>query len=261
MKVQKYAIEAPRPRVRPARPERQDAPEGETQRLGPAPAPKPSRTAQAMNAGAGIVDPNESAALAICRELVNGEDVRLGGKVRYKHLRSEAFQDHSFYLQGVEGAQIARRNVRRDVVWAVHELRDMGHLSRDLVETAERFLAMHLRLEPRAKSALLGEGVRGGETSPHRALLARSALSERVDELYEVVGRKLGARGLAIFAMAFDPMRPSVSEIRGAAGCDFATLCDTIETGLMKLWALEPIIPAAHELNQRFRAVNELARI
>ena len=199
-----------------------------------------------MNAGAGIVEQDEAAALAICREFVDGEEVAVDSRLRYRRLTSQAFGDQSFYFEGVEHGGLARRRdatrERRPTIWAVHELRDMGHLSRDLVETAGRFAALHLQLEPRAKCALRGDGVGGGTADPHRALLKRTALAEHVDDLYAAVAKKLDASDLAVFAMAFDPSRPSVSDIKAAALRDFAAVCRIIESGLTKLWAREPII-------------------
>lgn len=207
---------------------------------GKAAVPAQTRIRQAMNAGAGFVEADEAASAAICRDLVDGE-----------------------VIQGA-GGEGRRRDVSRDRrprIWALHELRDMGHLSRDLIETAERFIALHLRLEPREKCASFNDSVSGGSVDRHRALLKRSALALHVDALYAVVAKKLSAADLAVFAMAFDASQPSVSDLKAASGRDFVTLRGILETGLTKLWSCEPITPTNQSLNQRFTGVNELARI
>lgn len=191
-----------------------------------------------IRAAAQAVD--EAAALAICRDAVAGEVVESSGKV------------------GRRGAVAAP--TRRTLPWIVHEMRDGGLLSRDLVETAERFSALHLQLEPRSQSALLGDGVRGGAIGPHERLLRRSALAEHVDRLYSIVAKKLSPTKLAIFAMAFDPMRPSTADVCGACGLSIYDVCGIVETGLSKLWAAEPITFDTERINENFRGVNDLER-
>lgn len=158
-------------------------------------------------------------------------------------------------------AREAVRQPRRVVIWAIHELRDMGAISRDLVEVAERFAALHLKLEPRAKCAFLGDAVGGGSFDLHARLLRRSALAERVDELYALAAKKLGPSRLGVFAMAFDPSRPSISDLKSASGLDFASLSSLIETGLTKLYMAGTLEPSANEINSSIRRVNGLVRI
>lgn len=143
----------------------------------------------------------------------------------------------------------------RPTIWAIHEWRDMRMLSRELVQTAEEFSELHLAAEPRAKSALLGDsgGFYGG---PHRMLLRRSALVKRIDDLYQVVARKIGAENLSAFAMVFAPSRPSLSDLRHARSRPVQELHRIIETGLTKLWACAPLFPRHEEIHQVIERVN-----
>lgn len=207
-------------------------------------APRKTRKALAMDAAAAIVERDERASLAICRDFVDGEEVRVGGRVMYRRLTSEAFRDQSFYIQGVETDVKRRREVagpsRRGGDWCLHELRDMGKLSRDLVDTGERFGAMHLELEPRTKCASFND-VRGGGKfdAAHVYHMERAHLSRNVASLYEAVAERVGAANVTVFAMAFSTQRASIAEIKAASGRDFKTICEIIERGLLKLWSLE----------------------
>jgi len=199
-----------------------------------------SRKAQAMDAGASIVAQDEAASLAICRDLVDGEEIQFGGRVKYMRYGTH----HHF--DTVERGQVKRRRQvvgpsRHDPAWAIHELRDMGKLSRDLVETAERFNAMILELEPRAKCAMFNDDVRGGAQfdAVHAYHLNRAHTSANVDRLFAAVGERVGAGNLSVFAMAFSSQRPSVREIRDASGRTFDDMAAIIERGLLKLWSLE----------------------
>jgi hypothetical protein len=158
----------------------------------------------------------------------------------------------------------ARTEARGVWPWALHEMRDIGALHRDLVETGERFAALHLRLEPRAKCALLGDAARGGRgqgaQAAHAALRRRAALATHLDKLYAAVRAKLPCAEMSAFSALFAPHRPDLTSIRRETGLSCVRAMRAIEAGLVKIWALEPILPARPGRQETALAVNELER-
>lgn len=149
----------------------------------------------------------------------------------------------------------------RPTPWAIHELRGMGLLSRELVATAEQFSELHLETEPVIASGSFTGGFGADNASSHRTMLRHLAIVERIEELYAIVARKIGAENLSAFAMAFAPSRPSLRDLMHASTRSVRELHALIETGLTKLWAVSPLAPNHEHIFQSVARVNELSRI